>query len=543
MGGSGNAIKGGGIYCYDVDSSTIITDNTFRCYVDWGDGGGIYCENASPVIRNNIISHNLAERGGAIYCTASSPSIINNTLEGNRSWRTGSGIYLTNDSDPTIEYCIITNGSGYYSQSPIYGIYVEDAASQPIISCCDVYNNETGNYGGYLSDQNGINGNFGADPLFCDTGHGVFTLRCDSPYLPGQHPDGYECGLIGALGWGCVLENPFIFAIDDIGNDQGRQVSVAWYRSDWDTVGSSQAIQTYEVYRRIDDLPSQFSVEHSEIPEVNKTGEGNPAALYPPGDWHYLFSVPAHCEDKYAVVASTLEDSCQYNTTDYHSIFFVRAATSAPGVYFDSAPDSGYSVDNLPPVPPAGLVAARQYIPAEGVQLSWDHNTEIDFSFYKVHRGSTAEFVPSPDNMIMAGLHTNLFDGDYSGDDRYCYKVSAMDWNGNESEYATIETTDITGDEVDIPTVNYLAQNYPNPFNPATTIRFGLKERSHVRIAVFNVAGQVVRILVDEHWPAGRYEVTWDGKNRRGVPVGSGIYFYRMVTADCDETRKMILLR
>jgi hypothetical protein len=72
------------------------------------------------------------------------------------------------------------------------------------LTCCDVYGNAGGDYVGCIADQLGINGNFSACPSFCDAGGGDFTLCDESPCLPGNHPDGSDCGLIGAWGEGCV---------------------------------------------------------------------------------------------------------------------------------------------------------------------------------------------------------------------------------------------------------------------------------------------------------------------------------------------------
>jgi len=89
-----------------------------------------------------------------------------------------------------------------------------------------------------------------------------------------------------------------------------------------------------------------------------------------------------------------------------------------------------------------------------------------------------------------------------------------------------------------------LSQNYPNPFNPTTTIGFTLRERSHVSLRIYNVAGQLVRTLVDEtRAPGVSHSIDWDGRNARGSSVASGVYFYRLVTKDVTMTRKMVLLK
>jgi hypothetical protein len=96
---------------------------------------------------------------------------------------------------------------------------------------------------------------------------------------------------------------------------------------------------------------------------------------------------------------------------------------------------------------------------------------------------------------------------------------------------------------VELPTKTALYQNYPNPFNPATVIRYEVAEAGEVTIRIYNVRGALVTTLYDGHRKPGRYEVGWNGENRRGEPVSSGVYFYRMETPGFVETRKMVLLR
>ncbi len=91
---------------------------------------------------------------------------------------------------------------------------------------------------------------------------------------------------------------------------------------------------------------------------------------------------------------------------------------------------------------------------------------------------------------------------------------------------------------------NVLYNNYPNPFNPTTTIKYGIKERGHVSLKVYNAAGQLVRTLVDEvQAPVALTPVTWDGSNNAGQTVSSGVYFYKLVTKNFSQTKKMVLLK
>jgi hypothetical protein len=136
------------------------------------------------------------------------------------------------------------------------------------------------------------------------------------------------------------------------------------------------------------------------------------------------------------------------------------------------------------------------------------------------------------------------FDDEWRWDSGYYYKVSAVDRHGNESGFAVLGPDMITGEDPSpVPMAYYLKQNYPNPFNPQTTISFGLKVPGHVTLRIFNAAGQLVRILVDEPREARHYTEVWDGQNACGVASASGIYFCYLKTGDYVQTRKMVLLR
>jgi len=90
---------------------------------------------------------------------------------------------------------------------------------------------------------------------------------------------------------------------------------------------------------------------------------------------------------------------------------------------------------------------------------------------------------------------------------------------------------------------NHLAQNYPNPFNPTTRIQYSVKENARVSLRVYNVAGQLVRTLVNDVKTPGPHTVTWDGMNNAGSSVASGVYFYRMTTRGFTQTRKLTVLK
>lgn len=88
-----------------------------------------------------------------------------------------------------------------------------------------------------------------------------------------------------------------------------------------------------------------------------------------------------------------------------------------------------------------------------------------------------------------------------------------------------------------------LSQNYPNPFNPRTSIRYYLPVTCHVRLAVYDVTGNLVDILVNKIQETGRHVAEWDGCDRRGIPAASGVYVYTITAGNQKISRKLVLLR
>jgi hypothetical protein len=90
----------------------------------------------------------------------------------------------------------------------------------------------------------------------------------------------------------------------------------------------------------------------------------------------------------------------------------------------------------------------------------------------------------------------------------------------------------------EIPSKFNLHQNYPNPFNPTTNINFEIAKTGFTQIIVFDILGRELKKLVSEELNAGIYQLIWDAGE-----FPSGIYFYKLITADYSQTRKMILLK
>ncbi len=101
---------------------------------------------------------------------------------------------------------------------------------------------------------------------------------------------------------------------------------------------------------------------------------------------------------------------------------------------------------------------------------------------------------------------------------------------------ATVQKLMVTGEV--IPTVYALEQNYPNPFNPSTSIRYTIAEDGFVKLAVYNLLGEEVSILVNTTQKAGRYEVAFNASK-----LSSGVYVYRIESANFTASKKLILMK
>jgi len=133
----------------------------------------------------------------------------------------------------------------------------------------------------------------------------------------------------------------------------------------------------------------------------------------------------------------------------------------------------------------------------------------------------------------------------FSGEVYFSVEVS------DDSNAVAVDTIHITVNPVvginplsgALPTEFSLKQNYPNPFNPNTTIAFQVAKAGKVTLTVYNLLGQRIRTLMDEHLEPGNYRAIWDGLNDRGYPMGSGVYIYRMSAGEFSQIKKMILLK
>jgi subtilisin family serine protease len=143
-----------------------------------------------------------------------------------------------------------------------------------------------------------------------------------------------------------------------------------------------------------------------------------------------------------------------------------------------------------------------------------------------------------------------------TGEDSSAYgiKIYLEDQSGNVAEWildpafkvGNFDTPTIVIDNQEqalIPQKFALYQNYPNPFNPSTTISFALPKREMVKIKIYDILGREIHTLVNKTMQPGIKKVDWDGRNKQGNPVPTGMYFYKLEAGEYHDIRKMLMIK
>ena len=169
-----------------------------------------------------FVDNTAGSRGGVFYGYNIALNAVDCLMKSNDATVSGGAVTLINNWPSSMSGCtIVQNGAAtgggisceaagqlsvsntLISLSTSGGGAAVDGNSTLTFSCSDIFGNGGGDWLGALAAQNGTNGNFSLDPFFCEPSTMDFTLGENSPCLPGQHPNGDQCGRIGAFGEGC----------------------------------------------------------------------------------------------------------------------------------------------------------------------------------------------------------------------------------------------------------------------------------------------------------------------------------------------------
>ncbi len=374
----------------------------------------------------------------------------------------------------------------------------------------------------------------------------------------------------GGINPGCTdLEIEWLYSfamidsIVDVPADQGGWARIYFTRSGRDFGGDSLQIVDYYVWSRVDEaalaariqseahlLPDQElrsaadegrgllseSLRHCQTIAVQDrkflVSESSAGSGFPPGIWEVVASVPGLQQDHYITRIPTLGDSTAGGVA--WSVHCVSAHTGDPSIWYVSPADSGYSVDNLAPAPPSGLMMAS------ATDLAWDECPDDDFNYFTVY-GSNVPGLDTTAALIDYTIDTMM---DVTSDQYSYYHVTATDFSGNEGDASSVENQ-YAGVSIEsgLPSDFALRQNQPNPFRSSTVISFDLPKPCAVRLEVVDVRGRVVKVLTDEAWPAGGHSVVWVGENDAGEAAGPGVYFVRIEAGEFTARSKMLCMK
>jgi len=186
--------------------------------------------------------------------------------------------------------------------------------------------------------------------------------------------------------------------------------------------------------------------------------------------------------------------------------------------------------------------------------LRWRKNTESDITGYKIYNDTIPEFPISQQTYFASEGDTliEITDLINSGIPRAYLKVTAVDSLGNESvggeEVLWGDPLTVKLDGI-IPQAYKLYQNYPNPFNPTTTIGFTLKNRGYVKLMIYDIKGEMIKVLTNEWKERGYHEEEFNYSGQKLTSLASGIYLYKLEIIDENmipvftDIKKMILIK
>jgi len=518
-------------------------------------GGAVYCQASSPTLTGCVIHGNTASlSGGAVYCCdQAAPGVEHCTLSGN-SAPTGAGV-LCGSSSPTLTHTIVAFGVGGEA------VACDSTGGSPVLTCSNLYGNAGGDWVGCVSGQGGSDGNFSADPLFCDTLIMDYTLFSNSPCV-----DAAGCGQVGALGVGCFAnrvwhvpaEAPNIQAgIDSASAGDTVLVACGTY-NEYAIIMKSGVILRSETGLAdcvtIDALGQGRIITCIDVDSAASIEGFTLAGGLASGGWPANAGGGIYCENASPVVS----DCCfRENTATYGGGIACRsseptvlgctfadnaASTQGGGIY--SYYFSSVTVGNT-------IIASSS--DGEAVYCTYGGSAALSCSdVYGNAGGDWTGCISGQDGS----------NGNISEDPMFC-SAAADDYSINEDSPCApahspagcnligalpvgCTNTAVAGQEGTLPSRFHLAPNVPNPFNPITEISYGIPRGaglSRVTLTVYDCQGRRVRTLLDADQGAGAYTIVWDGKDHHGAAVASGVYFAHLRWSGKSETQRMVLLK
>jgi predicted outer membrane repeat protein len=543
--GNQSNVEGGGLT--SLESSLTLTNVTFDRNSS-GSGGGIFNSISDVTLYNVVFTENTAIRGtqtkfGGGICSMSSSLIFNNvSFVGNSSTHAGGGMFSTNNSPiflsdvSFIENISDTYGGGMYSDGN-YNVVLRNVLLR----------------GNRAEDGGGIYSTGDTSPLLIDVtfdenianvdGGGIYYSIIDTASLRNVVFTGNSSGNNGG-GMFSMDSFPVLTHISFTRNSADSEGGGMYIFS-----GTQKLTNVSFNGNSADDGGGMFiqgSSPHITNGVFKNNKAGNGGAIY-----NYNNSHPPLTNLTLAGNRATLEGGGIYNKESSPVLTNVIVWNNKQENSTSSVTASIYNDEMSGPNISYSLIAN-----SGGSGGGWNSALGIDRGN---NIGSDPLFVadPDPDDAPAISGNLGLQAGSPaidSGDPDILISLfpvneenAPIDLAANlrinngiidMGAYEYHDPSTFVKADFQLPKTIELYQNYPNPFNPSTVIRFDLPERMEVELAIFNLLGQKVAVLVGGQQNAGRYEIEFEAHN-----LPSGVYVYRLRTGTEIRSGKMLLIR
>jgi hypothetical protein len=527
----GSVPAGGGVSCFDaapVFRGCTIESNTAGTAAAPGAGGGVFCWRGRPTFERCIVRNNTAARGAGLLFLESDATLIDTMVENNDGGGIGigAGISVVDGRLTVRGGCI----SGNYGALDGAGVHAEHGAALEL---------ERTTFDGNLASRDG--GALHASSSSVEVAATRFT----------RNTAGYDGGALRLHEATLALESCVVAA------------NVATHGA-----GGIHARDTAGVLRNLTlagneggvgggiswSGPASSLVLRSSILAGNSQGAllysgGTPASL----DWNLAFANSAFDWAGVTPGAHDLATADPRFTAPAALDYRLALASPALDAGDDDAsrrdPDGSHNDVGAhggpkarPAAPPrvAGLAARDR---GTHVWVQWHPSADPAVAAYVLYRAAGAAPALSGEPLITLPAATTVYDDPSPIADAW-YSVVAVDGAGHASSASTTSAGDRTTDTGSpLPTALALRSIAPNPVNPGAWIEFDLPSHRAADLEVFNVRGEPVRRLGTALQGPGMRRVYWDGRDRKGMPVASGVYWVALTAGDERRTRRIVVVR